>query len=230
MKFQVFKHAHFEGPANLSEWIVSKHHHFEVTHFYQNDPLPSIHDFDILIVMGGPMSVNDEETYPWLKDEKKLIKEAAEAGKKILGICLGAQLIASALGSKVYRNREKEIGWFPVSLTEEAIKNKFLASFPETFETFHWHGETFDIPENAIRIGESPATLNQGFVYKNTIALQFHPETSFESAKDFIRNCKKELVKNTFIQSGEEILQNKEKFQELKKTLYTFLDIFFNHP
>ena len=114
MKVHYFQHVPFEGLGSIEQWLISKAAQISVTKFYENTNLPEIHEIDWLIIMGGPMSVNNEHTYPWLQAEKKFIAESIANGKIVLGVCLGAQLIASALGAKVYQNQNRDIGWFPV--------------------------------------------------------------------------------------------------------------------
>jgi GMP synthase-like glutamine amidotransferase len=151
------------------------------------------------------MSVNDEDEYSWLSGEKRLARDVINAGKPVLGICLGAQLIASALGARVYRNTEKEIGWFPVEglISEDPV----VFRFPPSTRAFHWHGETFDLPVGASRIARSAACENQAFrLGDSTLGLQFHLETTRESARSLVENCRDELKSSRFIQSEEAIL------------------------
>src|SRR5579871_6354431 len=139
IRFHCIQHVPFETPGNIQIWAKEKGHSLSYTHIYNNEELPAINDFDVLIIMGGPMSIHDEKEFSWLKKEKEFIKSAIQENKKILGICLGSQLIADALGAKVYNNKEKEIGFMPV---------KFFKDNSEEI-VFHWHGETFDLPEGA---------------------------------------------------------------------------------
>ena len=151
------------------------------------------------------MSVNDERDFPWLVAEKSFIRDAIDSGKAVLGVCLGAQLIASALGARVYRNPVKEIGWLPITGVRCAGISTF--GFPESVEVFHWHGETFDLPPGATRIAESRNCENQGFQYGDkVIGLQFHLETTQESAKAIVTNCRAELIPSDTVQSEAEIL------------------------
>lgn len=146
------------------------------------------------------MSVNDEGRLPWLRDEKRFLAEAIAGGKAVLGICLGAQLIASALGTRVYPAPEKEIGWFPV-FAEPVGAGTFV--FPESTEVFHWHGETFSLPPGASHLASSAACQLQAFqIGARVIGLQFHLETTPESAEAIIGNCADELVhRQRYIQS-----------------------------
>src|SRR5665213_1473810 len=117
LRIHYFQHVHFEGPGNIEEWCNKHGHSLTATKFYEDFKLPSLTDIDWLVIMGGPMSVNDEEEITWLAAEKQFIQKAIQAEKTIIGICLGAQLLADVMGSKVYQNTYKEIGWFPIELT-----------------------------------------------------------------------------------------------------------------
>jgi GMP synthase-like glutamine amidotransferase len=165
--------------------------------------LPDLADLDLIIAMGGPMSVNDEVEFPWLKEEKRFVADAIHGGKAVLGICLGAQLIANALGARVYPGPHKEIGWLEIESTSD---NLDLFRFPKKATVFHWHGETFDLPLRATRLARSPGCENQAFqVGPRAIGLQFHLETTPESVESLIANCRNELVGGRFIQSEDEL-------------------------
>jgi GMP synthase-like glutamine amidotransferase len=194
MRFHCLQHVIFETPGLLSSWISQRGDSLRMTYFFGDGVLPSVEDFDVLIVMGGPMSVHDEAEFPWLRSEKALIAAAIGAGKKVLGICLGAQLIAEVMGGRVYPNPVKEIGFWPVRWTEEAGSgdggvssgDEEVGSGDE--EVFHWHGETFDLPPGAVLLASSAGCVNQAFrVGENVLALQFHPEVTPEIIGDMIR-------------------------------------------
>lgn len=161
MKVHYFQHVPFEGLGSIECELKHKCHKITSTKLYNEEINVSPKDIDRLIVMGGPMGIYDDEIYPWLKEEKKFIKEAILSGKTVLGICLGAQLIADALGAKVYKNKYREIGWFPVIKTKEAKDTVLSDVMPDKFEAFHWHGDTFDIPPKAVPIAESEACVNR---------------------------------------------------------------------
>lgn len=203
MKVHVLQHVAFEGLGSIELWLAERGAEVEFTRFYDSPRLPEIADLDLVIALGGPMSVNDEADLPWLTEEKRFIAEAIRAGKAVLGICLGAQLIASALGARVYPGPHKEIGWFDI---ERASSNPGLFQFPEAATVFHWHGETFDLPPGASRLARSAGCENQAFqIGSNVIGLQFHLETTLESAESIISHCRHELVEGIFIQSEEEL-------------------------
>jgi GMP synthase-like glutamine amidotransferase len=158
------------------------------------------HDIDGLIVMGGPMGVYDEAVYPWLADEKIFIKQIIDQNKPVLGICLGAQLIADVLGAEVRSAGNKEIGFFPIIGNPE---HEFSKPW-KTGTVFHWHGDTFGIPDGAVHLASSAATKNQAFLFKdNVLALQFHLETTEESLMSLYENAKDEIVEAPFIQTLE---------------------------
>lgn len=207
MRAHVFQHVQFEGPGSIALWLEARGAKISVTRFFQNDPLPKIEEIDFLVVMGGPMSVNDERILPWLVSEKRFIREMIDRGKPVLGICLGAQMIANVLGSKVYRNAEKEIGWWPIQSTSASGHPHNVFRFSDHCVVFHWHGETFDLPQGAVRLAKSVACANQAFQFgANVIGLQFHLETTPASARELVSNCRNELVPAKHIQSESAIL------------------------
>ncbi|GAB6909524.1 type 1 glutamine amidotransferase [Desulfosarcina cetonica] len=219
MRAHYFQHVPFEGLGSIAPWLENAGHSITRTQFFKSWVLPDPATIDFLIVMGGPMSVNDENTYPWLAEEKRFIHEIMMSGKPVLGICLGAQLIASAMGSKVYPNPSKEIGWFPIHGT--ATAGKKTLKFPETITVFHWHGETYDLPTGANRIASSAVCENQAFqVGRNVIGLQFHLETTPASAHEIVRNCQDELQPAEYIQSATTILSaSSEQYQAINRQM-----------
>ncbi|MEO6837664.1 MAG: type 1 glutamine amidotransferase, partial [Ginsengibacter sp.] len=175
LRVHYFQHISFEGLGNIEAWCHENRHTLTSTKFYENPTLPALAEIDWLIIMGGPMGIHDEKKYSWLVNEKKFIKEAIAARKTIIGICLGSQLLAEISGAKVYANQYKEIGWFPVHLTEEAINNKLFSGINSPIHVFHWHGDTFNLPKNAMHLAESEACKNQAFLYNgNVLGIQFH--------------------------------------------------------
>ncbi len=174
MNIHSLEHDPLDGPGTIREWAGERGHALVRTALHADETLPSLDAVDLLVVMGGPMSVHQHRDFPWLPAEKKFIAAAIDTGKPVLGICLGAQLLADVLGGKVFQNSEKEIGWFPVWMIDRAPP---FAHFPETLMTMHWHGDTFTLPAGARRVAESDATANQAFVFGDRIVgLQFHPE------------------------------------------------------
>lgn len=205
MNAHYFQHVPFEGLGSIEAWLRDAGYAITCTRFFESPDIPDLSDIDLLIVMGGPMSVNDEAEFPWLAQEKGFIREAVQAGKPVLGVCLGAQLIASALGAKVSKNPVKEIGWFPIQGLPGNERAAFR--FPPETTVFHWHGDTFDLPAGAIRLARSPACVNQAFqVGRATLGLQFHLETTPESAAALVANCRAELIPADYVQSEARIL------------------------
>ncbi|MDD5392094.1 MAG: gamma-glutamyl-gamma-aminobutyrate hydrolase family protein [Thiothrix sp.] len=207
MHVHYLQHVPFEGDlGSMKDWLLQRGARISCTQFFANEALPEIESIDLLIVMGGPMSINDEAEFPWLVTEKRYIRTMIAAGKPVLGICLGAQLIASSQGAAVYPNAEKEIGWLPIHAADNLPDHAFR--FPAEATVFQWHGETFDLPADAILLASSPACRHQAFQVGNkAIGLQFHLEIIQGSAKDLVENCEHELVEGKpYIQSKAEIL------------------------
>lgn len=226
MRAHYLQHVPFEGLGSIESWL--KKSGCEITHtpFFESDELPDVDGIDLLIVMGGPMSVNDENQFPWLVKEKEFVRGVITQGKPVLGVCLGAQLIASAMGAQVYPNRLKEIGWFPVQGVPARDGSVF--SFPPSLEAFHWHGETFDLPAGAVRIARSEGCENQGFQLGSlVIGLQFHLETTPGSARSLVAHCGDELVPDEYVQSEERILgvelENYQAMNGLMDEVLSFL-------
>ena len=204
MKVHVLQHVPFEGIGSMALWLDEQCADVSYTRFFEDHALPQAKGFDLIIVMGGPMSVNDEVSLPWLRPEKHFIRDAIEQSVSLLGVCLGAQLIASALGARVYSNPQKEIGWFQIEATP-SVANTFR--FPEKCIVFHWHGETFDLPSGAVRLAKSIICENQAFqIGQHVIGLQFHLETTPESARVIVKHCRNELLPSEYIQTESEIL------------------------
>lgn len=224
MRLHSLEHEPFEGLANIEIWAKNRGHGISRTLLFNNEELPDMNDFDWLVIMGGSMNIYEEEKYPWLKDEKNFITEAIASKKIVLGVCLGSQLIADVLGGRVSRNRYKEIGWFPISLTAEAKKSPVFNTFPGKFTAFHWHGDTFEIPPGAARIAESEGCANQAFEYGNVIGLQFHIEYSVESINLMFRNCEDELVDGKYMQKPDEIVSQNSNVIETQRLLDILLD------
>jgi GMP synthase-like glutamine amidotransferase len=187
--------------------------------------LPDIKDIDWLIVMGGPMSAGDEEEFPWLKAEKALIKQAIDDGIPVLGICLGAQLVAETLGAKVFRNPVKEVGWFPVHLTESGRSSPYFAGFGRSFEAFHWHGDTFDLPAGAVQLASTEGCKNQAFSWMgHVLGLQFHLDTNAEAVRSLVRHCSADLAPGPFVQTRDEIMRDPNRYERINLLLSSLLD------
>jgi GMP synthase-like glutamine amidotransferase len=224
LRIHYFQHVSHEGLGSIEEWASSSGHSLTSTRFFESAGLPEISDLDWLIVMGGPMSVNDEEQFPWLADEKKFIRQAIDKGKTVLGICLGSQLVSAALGARVYKNAEKEIGWFDIELTPFAQSDNLFFEMESRLKVFHWHGDTFDLPENAIRLASSAGCKNQAYIYKDRVlALQFHLEPTWDLLLEMIEGGREELSTGKYVQTEKELLKNKQLIEINRKILFVLL-------
>ncbi len=222
LRAHYLQHVPFEGLGSIEPWLREARFKITSTRFFESTHLPPLDDVDLLIVLGGPMSINDEKRYPWLVQEKQFIRRCIEAGKSVLGICLGAQLIANAMGARVYRHDRKEIGWFPVQAVPQALGSSFC--FPPETLVLHWHGETFDLPDDAILLARSEACHNQAFqLRRSVVGLQFHLETTAESAREMVKQCQGELSPAQYVQSAAEILGAKQQQYDTINRLMTEL-------
>ncbi len=229
MKIHCLEHVGFEGPAYIQQWAEEKGFELIQTPLYLEEIMPSTQSIDMLVVMGGPMSVGDVKHHPWLREEKEYLINVINAGIPVLGICLGAQLIADVLGARVYRNREKEIGWFEVELTPQAIQSRLFQGLPARFTPYHWHGDTFDIPEQAHPLATNLATVNQGFFLdekgKKVVALQFHLESTPHSIHEICTNAADELKEaGPYIQTSAEMQSHPELVKNSNTIMKKLLD------
>jgi GMP synthase-like glutamine amidotransferase len=216
MRFHSLQHVSFETAGLLADEIRERGYSLRTTALYDQEPLPLTGDFDVLIVMGGPMSVHDEAEYTWLRAEKELIAAAIREGKKVLGICLGAQLIAAVCGARVYPNPQKEIGFWPVrwvggDLGPAGAVETGAGVLEKTETVFHWHGETFDLPAGAVLLASTEACVNQAFsLGDRVLGVQFHPEVTTEIIEGMVKHEGWELVEGRYIQSAGEIMKGAE--------------------
>lgn len=225
MRVHWFQHVPFEGLGSIEPWMLEQGHQLACTRLYADEQPPKPEDYDWLIVMGGPMGVDDDDQHPWLAVEKQALRAAIDAGKPILGICLGAQLIAAVLGAEVAPNAEREIGWFPVRLTQNAALSPLFVDFIDEFEAFHWHGDRFDTPPRALRMALSPGCDQQAFVYKEkVVGLQFHLETTPASAAALVEHCGDELGAGPYMQSAEAMLADPDRFRRLNAGMTSLLE------
>jgi GMP synthase (glutamine-hydrolysing) len=225
MNIHYLQHVPFEGLAAIETWAATRGHRLTATRFYAGEALPPPGQPDWLVVMGGPMNIYEEANFPWLAAEKRFIRSAIEAGKVALGVCLGAQLLADVLGGPVTRNACKEIGWFPVNKTAMAARSRVAGALPEEMEAFHWHGDTFAIPPGALHVACSAACENQAFIYdERVVGLQFHLETTPESARLLARHGADELVAGPFIQTAEAMLADERRFSRINDVMWKLLD------
>jgi GMP synthase-like glutamine amidotransferase len=224
-RIHYFQHVAFEGLGIIREWTQQRDCDLNCTAFYQPDwKIPDLESYDALIIMGGPMGICDEQDYPWLSEEKAHIRAAIEAGKPILGICLGAQLIAAALGAKVSPMPNKEIGWFPVAATDEGAGHPILNGINYAMDVLHWHGDRFEIPAGTLHLMSSSACDNQAFVYDNRVlGLQFHLEMDESSIQKIITACGDDLIECLTVQSTSTLLKRATELNT-RRVLFQLLD------
>ena len=183
MRVHWLQHASYEGLGSLESWLAEVGATVTCTRMFAGETLPPVASVDMLIILGGPMSVNDGATLPWLDAEKAFIARVIGAGLPVLGICLGAQLIASALGAPVGPNGEPEIGWWPVERVPPGPNAPpgAIFRFPDRVTCLQWHGETFALPAGAVHLARSPGCENQAMqIGRRVIGVQFHPEATPE--------------------------------------------------
>jgi GMP synthase-like glutamine amidotransferase len=223
MRMAVLQHVEFEGPAAVADWAAGCGFPLRIFHLHRDPTLPSLADFDMLTIMGGPMSANDEAQLGWLGREIALVRQAIAADKTVLGICLGAQIIAKALGARVYPGSAKEIGWVPVQRTTGS--HPLFEGLPDSFTPFHWHGETFDLPHEATLLAKSKITQTQAFaVGQRVLGLQFHMEATEESVRALLKGAAHEIGDGAFEQQPGTILASLNLCASLRPLLDTMLN------
>lgn len=229
MRIRVLQHVPFEGPGTIADWARDRGHSLDIAPVFSGAPAGAPETFDMLVVLGGPMSVHDEGKLPWLSPEKRAIGAAIAADKPVLGICLGAQLIAEALGSTVAPNPHREIGWFPLRRDPSAPTAGPAAAIDDGLTAFHWHGETFGIPPRAIRLASTEACENQAFICgERIIGLQFHLEITPENARGLIAHCADEMDDGRFVQDARRMLADGTRFADANRAMARLLDALAN--
>jgi len=231
MRIRVLQHVPHEGPAAIAEWAHARGHEMAITHVDIDGMTLPDESYDMLVILGGPMGVADDEAYPWLTAEKRFVAQAVERAREgssaVVGVCLGAQLIAHVSGASVTRNPEPEIGWYPVRRTPEAAEAVALAGVPEELTVLHWHGDMFGIPRGAIRCLSSEACPNQAFELADgrIVGLQFHLEQTSASLPEMVAGNADELAMcGAYIQNRRQLLRADAPHVECASTLYTVLD------
>ncbi len=208
MLIHYFQHDHFEDLGYIGEWAAIHNFKTAVTRLDLHEDLPKEKNFDWLVVLGGKMSVNDSDEFPWIEEEIEFISQTILSGKVVIGICLGSQLVASALGARVYKNTEPEMGFRPVTFLPAAAKDKVFRHFPSYLTVMHVHFDIFSLPEDATAMASSDITPCQAFRYgKNVFAFQFHFEITPQNVAGFINEVGPELVKGKYSQSAEQMLK-----------------------
>ncbi|WP_270262837.1 type 1 glutamine amidotransferase [Lactobacillus panisapium] len=200
MIVNVLQHTPNEGPGSIQKWAHLHHHEFYVYHPYQFGILPTAEETDFLVILGGPMSPNDD--LPWIKQERQLIKKLLARNVPILGICYGAQQIVKTLGYQVKKAPVKEVGWGPVTVQTNMIKG-----LPHELTVLHWHEEMFEIPQEAKILFSNDNLQNQGFVLgKQAVGLQFHLEPEEDNLKEIVVNDAQYISGSVFQQTAEQII------------------------
>ncbi len=213
MKAIVLMHVESEGPGTLGTFLQNHGVEIETRKLYAKDPVPTeISGLDAVISMGGPMNVYEEDEYPFLKDETDFLRQAIDDGIPVMGVCLGAQMIAKACGKKVYRAPEEEVGWCEISLTEKAREDYLFKDLPSPLTVFQWHGDTFDVPDGGVLLASSEVCENQAFRYKNAYGLQFHVEVTGDMLEEWFEDSdKKEEILEKYKMLRADLDKNAEK-------------------
>jgi GMP synthase-like glutamine amidotransferase len=230
MRLHGLRHESFEKEGEIAVWAAARGHSLTHTDLWNGESLPGLDSFDFLVVMGGPMNIYEEDKFSWLAEEKRFLKASIAAGKRVIGVCLGAQLLCDALGGKVTRNARREIGWFPVTAGPDAAKSRVFAGLPPSYEAFHWHGDTFSIPPGALWTARSEACAHQAFsaCEDRVVGLQFHLETNAESLAAISVGCADEITVDAalhpFVQSAATMAERPERLVPLRALLDKSLD------
>ncbi len=212
MRIHWLQHADFEDLGAIAPWLAKRDYTVTGTRLFTGEAPPPVTAFDALIVMGGPMNIYEHAHHPWLVAEKQLIRAALDDGKRLLGICLGAQLIADQLGGPVMRNTEHEIGWFPVTPTAEGHRSGLFGNPPSSLMTCHWHGDTYALPRHAECLARSEVCEQQAYSYDRmrVVGLQFHPEVTAANLAEWLRH--ERLPDAPHVQSARQILEYADAF------------------
>lgn len=194
MSVLIIKHIEIEGPGLIEDCLKEERIPYQILSLEPGIHLPELDDLRAIVILGGSMNVYEENRYPFLREEDLFIKEAIQRGKAALGICLGAQLIAKALGAKVTKAPATEVGWYDISLTRIASHDPLFSRFPKTFPVFQWHEDTFDLPSAGELIATSNPVLHQAFRYgENAYGLQFHLEVTEEMIREWMKTYEEEF-------------------------------------
>lgn len=216
-------HASFEKPGVITQWAQARGHCYQEVHTYQNESVPPVNDIDFLIVMGGPQSPRQVEEFSYLEHEINLIKECIVAGKLVIGFCLGAQLIAEAVGAPVEKSPEKEVGVYLITLTEAGQQDLLFEGFPTSFPVIHWHNDMPGLPEGGDLLAFSLGCPRQAFKYSDKVyGFQFHMEITKELAEGMIAHCPEDLEPSPFTQTAEQFLT--QDFKSINERLWVLLD------
>jgi GMP synthase (glutamine-hydrolysing) len=214
----VLQHMGCEGLGSLEGFFDKQGVDHVHVALFAGEKIPSDWDrYNGIVILGGPMNVYQEKEYPFLAEEDALIKKALANLKPMLGICLGAQIIAKAAGAKVLTGHRKEIGWYDVNLTSEGRDDLLFNGLPKSFKVFQWHGDTFDIPSKGVKLASSEIFPNQAFRVGNACGLQFHIEVTEGIILDWMKEYNKEIGGLDYINPKEIISDTKRRSKDLIK-------------
>lgn len=225
MRIYALQHDPIVGIGVIENWLNENNYEIHMVRVDLNEPFPDLNSLDLLIILGGRMGAYEEELYPWISKEKEYIRMAARANKFILGICLGSQLIASALGGTAFKNKEPELGWHSVQIENDASSHPLLKNAPTNINFFEYHYDTFTLPDHACLIAKNSCS-KQGFTIGDRIlALQFHPEFN-EGIVTFLKEkIYPKEVEGTFVQSITKVLKE-SNFEGSRKWMFQIMDNF----
>jgi len=227
MRIQLIEHdAEDFSHTNISFWAAKKGYPVKQTYVCNKEDLPAINSFDWLMVMGGSQHAWDEQGNSWLQEEKAFVAEALAKGKLFLGICFGAQLLAEALGGRIFTNTYKEIGWHEVSVNREGQKSFIFQDIPTTFITFHWHSDHFSLPRNCTRLADSKASANQAFVCNGRplVGLQFHPEYTRDMVTYYAHEHSHDWVPDVCVDDKDKVLARTKEIPDTYWLMETLLN------
>jgi len=227
MRIQLIEHdPHDFSRTNISLWVANKGCRVNQIYVCNNEDLPPIDSFDWLMVMGGSQHAWDVEGNAWLQKEKEFVNKSLTAGKIVLGICFGAQLLAQALGGRLFPNFHREIGWHEVALNRQGQESFLFQGIPPSFVTFHWHSDHFSLPQSCTRLAGSQATENQAFVDEKRplVGLQFHPEYSRRMVAYYAREYSQDWTSNDYVSTKDEVLAQTDEIPDTYGLMETLLN------
>lgn len=229
MTLYALQHVPFEGTAAVGRWAERHAIPVEPVPVYQGAALPDPDACQRIVVLGGPMNIHEEQSHPWLAEEKAFLRRAIDGGARVLGLCLGGQLLADCLGASVVPGPHKEIGWFPVRFSEAARAHPLFQGFPEALEVMHWHGDTFSLPPGCSRVAASPACPEQGYVHESgrVVGLQFHMEWDRAAVQALVEHCPEDLEPGPFVQEPATMLRDDAPFEAANAWMERLLDRLF---
>lgn len=228
MRILLLQHDPLDGPGALTEWAAERGHEMVRCMVCHGEPLPPLQNFDLLVSLGGPMGAYEEEKYPWLGQEKQYLRDAFATGKMILGLCLGCQLLADALGGRAFRHTVKEFGWQPIEPLARGVE---WFGTNTAFRAFQWHGDTYTLPAGAVQLARNAAAEQQAFLMQSpsggkVLGLQFHLEWTERMAREALAEPGVSPPPSPHVQNPEEILSDLTLFDSAKKRFFALMDRF----